>query len=169
MASSGTARESKENRFSFLAFFYCNSFSATRLALAVLAKLSQSELWIHVWSRSRSWSHSLRESVTQSVSWAQSSLPCPSVCPPSQSVNMHGKCLAYTCSHAQRSSRRCCLQNSHVRFIGRLDTGQWDSVTEREINDSHTAKTAITIFIRLVVDVRGHSLSCPLNATNLPR
>lgn len=76
---------------------------------------------------------------------------------PRQSVNMHGKCLAYTCSHAQRSSRRCCLQNSHVRFIGRLDTGQWDSQTERDKRQSHSEDCYYHIYkaVLVLVDVRG--------------
>lgn len=76
---------------------------------------------------------------------------------PRQSVNMHGKCLAYTCSHAQRSSRRCCLQNSHVRFIGRLDTGQWDNQTERDKRQSHSEDCYYHIYkaVLVLVDVRG--------------
>lgn len=140
-------------------FLYCNSFSATRLALAVLAKLSQSELWSHVWSRSRSWSHSLRESVTQSVSWAQSSLPCPSIRlspqPVSQSICMASAWRTHVhMRSAAHNAAACKIVMLDLSADWTRDSGT-DSLTEREINDSHTAKTAITIFIRLVVDVRG--------------
>lgn len=139
---------------SVFCLFYCNSFSATRLALAVLTELSQSELWSHVWSRSRSWSRSLRESVTQSVSWAQSSLPCPCVRPPdSQSICMASAWRTHVHMRSAAHGAAACK-------IVMLDlSADWtrDSQTERDKRQSHSEDCYYHIYkaVLVLVDVRG--------------
>lgn len=71
-----------------------------------------------------------------------------------------------------RSSWRC-LQNSHVRFIGRLDMVQQGQTGhgQRLHYHYHIYKTVcgIRIDVRGAFAFRLASLSCPLNATNLRR